>query len=111
MILTKRLLDALNQIRGAALACEFKNPPPTMGQIDYGKVNVRVNSAAGGDDLVYVGRADRCDAARGGWYYDVDPTTRTPTRVLLCDATCQRVKAAADIKVELRFGCKSRTIE
>jgi hypothetical protein len=109
--LAKRLLDALNQIRGAALACEFKIPPPTMGMIDYGKVNVRINEAAASDDLTYVGGADRCDPVRGGWYYDVNPAMGTPTRVLMCDATCKRLKAAPDIKVELRFGCKSRTIE
>jgi hypothetical protein len=109
--LAKRFLETLNQIRGAALACEFRIPPPAMGQLDYGKVNVRINAPSGAEDLVYVGRADRCDPMRGGWYYDVDPATGAPTRVLMCDATCRRLKAASDIKVELRFGCKSRTIE
>jgi hypothetical protein len=109
--LGKRFLEALNQIRGKALACEFKIPPPTMGQLDFGKVNVRIDGAAGAEDLVYVGRADRCDPTRGGWFYDVDPAAGTPTRILVCEATCQRLKAARDIKVELRFGCKSRTIE
>lgn len=109
--LSKRFLEALNQIRGKALACEFKIPPPTMGQLDYGKVNVRIEGVAGAQDLVYVGAADRCDPARGGWFYDVDPATGTPTRILVCEATCQRLKESRDTKVDLRFGCKSRVIQ
>jgi hypothetical protein len=45
---------------------------------------------------------------RGGWYYDVEPGTGTPTRVLTCPATCAWLKDAKDIKVELLFGCQSR---
>jgi hypothetical protein len=109
--LSKRFLEALSQIRGKALACEFKIPPATMGQLDYGKVNVRIDGAAGAENLVYVGGADRCDPTSGGWFYDVDPATGTPTRILLCQATCKRLEEARDIKVDLRFGCKTRTIE
>jgi len=109
--LSKRFLEALSQIRGKALACEFKIPQPAMGQLDYGKVNVRIEGAAGAEDLFYVGGADRCDPTRGGWYYDVDPAAGTPTRILVCEATCKRLKEARDIKVDLRFGCKTRTIE
>lgn len=82
-----------------------------MGQLDYGKVNVRINGSAGAEDLVYVGRADRCDPTRGGWFYDVNPAAGTPTRVLVCEATCKRLRELRDVKVELRFGCKSRVIE
>jgi hypothetical protein len=106
--LARRFLEVLDQIRGKALACEFAIPPPTMGQLDYGKVNVRIDGA---EDLPYVAAADRCDPTRGGWYYDVDPAAATPTRVLVCESTCRRLREAQDVKVELRFGCKSRTIE
>ena len=109
--LSKRFLEALSQIRGKALACEFKIPPPTTGQLDYGKVNVRIDGAAGAEDLFYVGGADRCDPIRGGWFYDVDPAGGTPTRILLCEATCKRLQEVRDTKVDLRFGCKSRIIE
>lgn len=109
--LTQRFLDALAQIRGTALACEFRIPAPTMGQIDFGKVNVRVNTAAGAEELIYVTTMDRCDPMRGGWYYDVNPATGTPTRVLMCPASCNRLKQAADQTVELRFGCRNSIIE
>jgi hypothetical protein len=54
-----------------------------------------------------VGSVDRCDPTRGGWYYDVDPAAGTPTKVLLCEATCKKTKATPDLSLELRFGCKT----
>ena len=65
--LTQKLLEALNQIRTTALPCEFAIPPAT-GALDYGKVNLRVRSENNVEDVLYVGRADRCDPTRGGWY-------------------------------------------
>jgi hypothetical protein len=109
--LGQRFQEALNQIRGTALACEF-TIPPSMGAIDFGKVNVHWKGASAEEDLLYVGSADRCDPARGGWYFDVDPATGgTPRRVLVCEASCNRFKSDAAAKVELRFGCKTRAID
>ena len=106
--LSQRFLQAINQIRGTALGCEFIIPPPSRGSIDFDKVNVRYNGPAGMEDLRYVASADRCDPARGGWYYDVDPAMGRPTRVHLCPATCSKVKDTAGVTVQLRFGCKTR---
>jgi hypothetical protein len=74
-------------------------------------VNVRVNTAAGPEDLAYLGSVDRCDPMRGGWYYDVNPAAGPRTRVLMCPATCNRLKAGTDQSVELRIDCRSRTID
>ncbi len=106
--LGQRFIDALNAIRGKALGCEFSIPQPKMGVIDYKKVNVRVNIAAGSEDLVYVGSADKCDPNRGGWYYDSDPTMTQPSRVRLCEATCNKVKGQTNARVELLFGCVTK---
>jgi hypothetical protein len=57
-----------------------------------------------------VGSPDRCDA-RGGWYYDVDPGSGTPSRIIVCSATCDRFKAAAQPAVELVYGCRTRAID
>jgi hypothetical protein len=103
-----RFLDALNTIRGSAVPCEFRIPPPTSGTIDFNKVNVRFTGLSGPADLLYVGSADRCDPARGGWYYDVEPAAGTPTAVRVCDSTCRRFKEEATGMVELRFGCRTR---
>jgi hypothetical protein len=104
--LSQRFLEAINQIRGAALGCDFSIPRPTQGSVDFEKVNVQVKSPAGVQDLKYVDGADHCDPASGGWYYDVNPAAGTPARVLLCPTTCTSVKTATGVSVDLRFGCK-----
>jgi hypothetical protein len=108
--LTQKLQAALEQIRGAALPCEFTIPAPKMGSIDFGKVNVRYTTSAGADNLLYVETPERCDATRGGWYYDVPPARGMPTRVLVCPATCQRFKGDPTAAVDLLFGCATRVI-
>jgi hypothetical protein len=109
--LARTFLDALEQIRQAALPCEFVIPRP-VAPIDFGKVNVRLQEAAGtGEDIPFVSAADRCDPMMGGWYYDVDPAMAAPTRVLTCPATCDRLKAGPGANVSLVFGCKTRVIQ
>ena len=109
--LNGRLLEALNQIRGAALACEYRIPTAQANDLDFGKVNVRYTSTAGPEDIPYVERLDRCDPARGGWYYDVHPSTGNPDRVLVCPATCARFRTDQSAQVELVFGCATRAID
>jgi hypothetical protein len=108
--LTQRLQDALAQIRGAAIACEFTIPAPKAGAIDFNRVNVRHTGTAGPVDLPYVGSVDRCDPTRGGWYYDVPPSKGVPSRILVCDASCRSFKMDATAKVDLLFGCATRVI-
>jgi hypothetical protein len=106
--LSQRFLDAINQIRGAALGCAFAIPKPNAGNnLDYDRLNVRIKSAAGLEDVIYVNDAASCDPARGGWYYDADPKTAEPTRVLLCDASCKKVKMGVQVSVDLRVGCRT----
>jgi hypothetical protein len=109
--LTRRFLDTLNQIRGAALACEFGIPAPQMGSLDHGKVNVRTTVAGMQRELVYVGNAGRCDPATGGWHYDVDPASGKPSRVLMCPASCNAVQMNAGARVDLVFGCATRVVD
>jgi hypothetical protein len=108
--LNARLLEALDQIRGVALACEYRIPQPSVGGLDFGKVNVRFSGAAGPENIPYVERLDRCDPMRGGWYYDVQPSAGKPSRVLVCPATCSRFKLEPAAKVELIVGCATQII-
>jgi hypothetical protein len=110
--LTQTFLAALDQIRGRALPCEFLIPGDRVALLDFGKVNLRFLGSAGEENLPYVGRPERCDATRGGWYYDVDPATGgSPTRVITCEATCRKLKADPRGRIDLRFGCKTVVIE
>jgi hypothetical protein len=106
-----KLLAALEGIRGAALPCELPIPPPQSGPLDFEKVNLRYTGGGGVTDVLYVGQAARCDAAMGGWYYDVDPKVGTPTRVVVCPATCDRFKGDPAARVDLVFGCATKVIQ
>jgi hypothetical protein len=108
--LTQRLLAALARIRGDALPCEYAIPAGT-GTIDFDRVNVAWRTSGAAENFLYVASAQRCDPARGGWYYDVEPTAGKPSRVILCPASCTRLKGDAAAQVELRFGCKTEVIE
>jgi hypothetical protein len=104
---TQQFQAALDQIKGTALACEFQIPTPTGGTLDYGKVNIEVSSSDGTQTLFYVGSAAQCDPVNGGWYYDIDPSAGTPTKILVCPATCAAFKAATDAKVQVLIGCQT----
>ncbi len=109
--LSAKFLAALETIRGAVLPCAFSIPAPQAGAIDYGRVNLQWKSASASEDVLYVEQPDRCDATRGGWYYDVPPAQGTPTRVLVCPATCERFKTQQAATVDLAFGCQTRRID
>jgi hypothetical protein len=110
--LNQRLLEALQQIRGQVVACDYGIPPPRNGAaLDFGKVNVRATAQGVPADLGYVASADRCPADKGGWYYQPAlSSATTPTRVVLCPATCDRLKADPAAEVDLDCGCATRTI-
>ncbi|MBA3548672.1 MAG: hypothetical protein H0T76_19475 [Nannocystis sp.] len=102
-------LDALNAIRGAKLACEYQIPPPPKDEmLDFNKVNV-LNTPEGADQpnvVLYVGSADNCDPATGGWYYDVDPKLgETPTKILMCPQTCDTFGLGGVVDIQL--GCET----
>jgi hypothetical protein len=110
--LPRKLSDALSQVRNVAVPCEFTIPPPSKGMLDYDRVNLHFKGTAREEDVPYVGSADHCDPARGGWYYDVDPAAGgVPGRVVVCANTCAAFKADTNAAVNLVFGCKTVVIQ
>jgi hypothetical protein len=109
---TKALQAALNRIRTTAVACTFKIPPPTMGAIDFGKVNVQVTGAGGAVSTIgHISGKAACDPTRGGWYYDVDPATgQAPSTIIACDATCAEFTKAGTARVDIVLGCQTIVI-
>jgi hypothetical protein len=106
-----QFLTALNSIRTTALACEYAIPQPQVGQLDYGKVNVLFTSSTRQSATIgYVGSAAQCTVV-GGWYYDADPTTGArPTKIAMCDATCNGFKADPGGQVKILLGCTTQAI-
>lgn len=107
---TQQFLDALNKIRGSALACEYSIPAPPQGQTaDYNKINVQFDSNGQQATVYYVGSADKCDPQSGGWYYDVDPSQGQPTKIIACPTTCNQFKTATTgSQVSIQVGCDTQ---
>lgn len=102
---TQEFIDAMNEIRGVALACEYEIPPPNEGeQLDYDKVNLRFTKGDGTkEDIPYVGDSSGCGS--GGWFYD-DPNA--PTTIQVCEETCDLFKSDGEGQVDVVLGCKRR---
>jgi hypothetical protein len=94
------LSQAMNQIRGAALPCDYAIP---AGNVDRGKVNIEFTGADSAKVTVAnVGDASRCDPAQGGWHYD---NQGSPTRIIACPSTCATFKGTVSGKVNVVVGC------
>jgi hypothetical protein len=101
-------LAALNEIRGAALTCDFTIPDPPMGQsLDFGQVNLEFVTANGETrQLVNVSDADACaDAPDEGWYYVRDDAD-TPSQISVCPEVCDEFQMEMGAsQVNLQLGC------
>lgn len=98
----QELVSALNDIRSAALPCEFAMPQGDgTSAVQPNRVNLRYTDPTG-QELTIGGVSDRgsCDPTQGGWYYD-DPNA--PTQLVACEQSCAQLNAGGEVKVLL--GC------
>ena len=99
---SQALIDALNKIRGSALACEYLMPRPEGGLPDPTKVKVIfVDGGGSRQPLGKVSGAGAC-GPNGGFYFDSDTQ---PTKIFLCPTTCTTAQNVAGAKVEIELGC------
>jgi len=101
----QQFLAALNNIRGAALGCQYTIPLPTNGGTpDFTKVNVQYTPGSGGaaQEFPKVSGASACPASGSAWYYDNDSA---PTQIILCPSTCNTVSADSTGEVDILTGC------
>lgn len=93
------LKAALGSIAAQAMTCDYKIPLPPNGQtIDPQKVNVRQSPKTGaGATLSY-----NAACTGEGWRYD---NVASPSRILLCPASCDQAMKSPGTKVEVFFGC------
>jgi hypothetical protein len=103
--------SALNSVRSSGLDCQYAVPqPPTDGgKVDYFSVNVEYTPTNG--QAVTIGNVKNrssCSATKGGWYYDVDPSTGgTPNTISICPATCNALKNDPTGQVDILLGCQT----
>jgi hypothetical protein len=106
---SQAFLAALQAIQGKSLACEYQVPDAPPGEdLAYDEVNVEHTPDAQGapQTIPYVGSEAECDGAEGGWYYDQDPKKGSPTKILMCPATCATLQGGGG-ELEIRLGCKT----
>jgi uncharacterized protein YegL len=97
----------MEEIRGAALGCEFAIPtPPDGAELDPDKVNFSYTPKGVGTPKILLRALDLADCdGSPGWYFD---NNIAPTKIILCPASCATVQADGNAKVDALFGCKSQ---
>ncbi len=99
---TQAFLEALDEVRSVALACDYTLPE---GTADFSLVNVETSSGGEAQTIPKVDTPSDC--TNGGWFYDSDetPTDDAPSRVVLCPTTCEQVQQDAATRVDVVLGC------
>ena len=98
--------DAMQQIRGRALPCDYSIPELTAGTFDPGKVNLQyIDDQNNKEFILYVESESACDPTTGGWYYD-DPDS--PNRIYTCASTCSELKTTSSGNVAVAIGCDTK---
>ncbi len=92
---------AINEIRGAAIACDILIPPPPAGRT-FDKEKVILTYTSGTKDPMTVAYDPECTGSTG-WRYD---NRNTPTRVVLCPSTCTMVQADPQVTLNVGFACE-----
>jgi hypothetical protein len=90
-----------------ALSCEWGMPlPPEGRELNPNQVNMLYRPGTGDPQLIgAVPSADDC--GDGGWYFD---SRNNPSAVVVCDSTCDVLKADPDGRVDIVFGCQTETV-
>lgn len=87
------------------LSCEYVPPPPPSGkEFDPAKVNVVFTPDGGSAEDVLQDNNAGCEQGANGWQWNADKT-----KILLCGATCDKVKADENGQIDIEFGCATKT--
>jgi hypothetical protein len=100
-----QFLAAMNQIRHAALGCQYLIPLPQSGVPNFQQVNVNYVPGNGASvTFPYVTSAAACPANGNAWYYD---NAAAPTQIILCPSTCTTVEGDSQATVNITLGCNT----
>jgi len=95
------LRKALGTITGKALTCSFDVPLGAAGvPVDRTKVNVNFTPGGGAAAAIPQDNTAPCDQGADGWQY-VD----SDTKIVLCGATCAKVKSDPSARIDIVLGC------
>jgi Mg-chelatase subunit ChlD len=102
---TDAFLDALANIRGQVLPCDYQIPAPESGTVNFSQLNVELSDGQNANVVPKVNSQADCVAGEDAWYYNADPEAETPTRVILCPSTCDSVQQGSLSQVDIFLGC------
>jgi hypothetical protein len=106
-LVSQRLLEALDEIRRSAVACEYSIPWPADEGADPSTLGVQLGS----ERLERVVGLSGCDPTLGGFFFDPEPAEGVlPGRVVLCPATCERLGDPPVDSLLLEGGCSEATL-
>ncbi|MEJ7734696.1 MAG: vWA domain-containing protein [Polyangiaceae bacterium] len=96
----------MNQIRAAALGCEFAIPlPPSGDEVVPDQVNFTYTPGGAGEPITLPRADNLVDCGAGpGWYYD---NNAAPQKIILCPESCTTVQNDEEAAVAAAFGCQS----
>jgi hypothetical protein len=97
----QQLIDRLNQIReDVIIECTYTIPSPPPGQtLDYGAVNVSIETPSGTTVVPQDDPSGTCDS---GWQYSQDMS-----QIILCGSTCDDVQNTDGAVLHVGFGCQT----
>lgn len=88
----------------ASIACELPVPKTADGsEIDYSLVNVSTVTSNGTSKNIDQDASKPCGSGADGWQY-----TEDKSKIVLCGAACENVRADVGAKVSVQFGCQTR---
>ena len=104
------LVAAFSAIRDNSITCEYQIPIRAEEPLDYSLVNIQVRVGANGG-FMQVGKVRDAAACgpTGGWYYDqpVPPANPPPSKITLCQATCDPLMQTPGSHLDMLVGCES----
>ena len=103
-----KLLDAVAEsvIVNTLVECEWEIPPPPEDEVfDKALVNVKYTDSSG-KETRYKKVVGDCQNEQG-WFYDDE---ESPTKVMVCPATCEEIQTDTKAKIEIIFGCETEVL-
>jgi hypothetical protein len=86
-----QLTTLLQTIQGSAVSCTFAKPPGTLDTVQLTPTN--------GPAVILPRVLDASQCAGDAYYYD---NNTTPTQIVMCPTTCQKLKADPSAKLDVK---------
>ena len=100
-----RLQNAVKEIAGTSVSCEYGIPPPPPPYVMFSTTVLEVFYTTG-SARTQLTEAQSDDCANGGdWYFSATDSNGIPTRIGLCADMCNRARADLTAAIDLQFPC------